>query len=92
MEVIGKNIRHLRKMADLTQAGLAKKLGISRSQLSSYEEFRAEISVEMALKIAKTFQITVDTLLKIDLEKVWNPGNIEIMMNKQDGALTHLKS
>jgi transcriptional regulator with XRE-family HTH domain len=81
MEVIGKNIRFLRKMADLTQAGLAKKLGITRSQLSTYEEFRADVSAEMALKIADIFKITVDTLIRSDLEKVWQPREIENMAN-----------
>lgn len=63
MSVFGKNIRKIRSVRGLTQAQLAEMIDVSRGQISSYEEGRAEPKIETILKTAEVFHINTDLLL-----------------------------
>lgn len=65
--MFGKKLRLLRKKAGITQANLAKKLGISPSTVGMYEQGRREPDSAMLVKIADTFDVSVDYL--IDFKK-----------------------
>ena len=41
MNFLSKNIKHLRTLKGLTQEQFAQELEVSRSRISSYEEYRA---------------------------------------------------
>lgn len=58
-----KKLQELRKQKGLTQEQLAKSLFVSRTAISKWESGRGYPSIESLKQIAKTFDITVDTLL-----------------------------
>lgn len=64
---IGKNLKHLRKLHNLTQQQLADELGIRRSSIGAYEECRAQPKYEALADISDHFQISMDMLVKEDL-------------------------
>ena len=66
---IGDRIRALRTNAGMTQIELANKLNISNSTLSQYESGARTPSDDMKLKIAALFQVTIDSLLGVDIKK-----------------------
>lgn len=59
-------IRVFRAKQRITQDELAEKLGVSRQTLSAIENNKYFPSLELALKIAKVFQCTVDELFSLD--------------------------
>ncbi|PWJ42593.1 XRE family transcriptional regulator [Sediminitomix flava] len=60
------NIRYLRKLHQLTQAELAKEIGLSRKNISAYED-RSQPKLNVLLKIAQHFNVSVDHLLTRNL-------------------------
>ena len=50
---------------DLTVAGAARALGVTRPALSALLNERAGLSPEMALRIEKVFGVSMDTLLRM---------------------------
>ncbi len=60
---IGSKIILLRKQKKWSQGDLAKKIKASREIVGKYERNEHLPSIEMTLKIAKVFEITVDFLL-----------------------------
>lgn len=59
---IGKIISNLRDQKGWSQSGLAVKSGISRVMIGKYEREEAVPSIEVARKIANTFEVTLDYL------------------------------
>ncbi len=53
---IAKRIRILRKINELSQGELAKRLGISQSMLSKYEKGKVGLTLETAVKYTEVFQ------------------------------------
>lgn len=73
-----KNIRFLRKQqTGESQGKLAKKLGITRSALSSYEEGRAEPKSDKFTHIANHFGVSLDQLFLVDLEKEGTENSVK---------------
>ncbi|MBE8713480.1 helix-turn-helix domain-containing protein [Sphingobacterium hungaricum] len=64
MSQIGGNIKKLRKVKGLSQQAFADIFSLSRGNISSYEELRAEPKIEVILHIANYFSIPVDLLLQ----------------------------
>jgi transcriptional regulator with XRE-family HTH domain len=64
------NIKFLRKRRNRTQDDLANLLGMKRPTLSGYENGVAQPNLEAIIALSKFFNISVDTLLKIDLSKL----------------------
>lgn len=60
---IGNLLAGSRLKAGLTQAMLAKKLGIRQNMISDYERGRRRLSISMAKKIAELLQVNADRLL-----------------------------
>ncbi len=63
MHTANQNMRDLRKRHQLTQEQMAHKLGIKRSLLGAYEEARANPRLEVLVKAAELFNISVDQLV-----------------------------
>lgn len=60
---IGSKIIILRKQYKFSQSELAKKIGSSRTMVGNYERNENTPSVDVILKIAKVFNVSVDYLL-----------------------------
>ena len=59
----GEIIRDFRRKAGMTQAQLAKRLGISPSAVGMYEQGRREPDHNMLMKLCEVFNTTSDRLL-----------------------------
>lgn len=62
----GDRIAHLRTKKKLTQAELAKRIGITRASLSHYEKNRREPDYETLKRIADFFDVSTDYILGRD--------------------------
>jgi transcriptional regulator with XRE-family HTH domain len=60
---IGDKLIQLRKQNNLSQSELADKIGASRTIVGNYERNTNTPSIEMILKIATVFNVSVDYLL-----------------------------
>ncbi|SEB38752.1 DNA-binding transcriptional regulator, XRE-family HTH domain [Tenacibaculum sp. MAR_2009_124] len=60
---IGSRITTLRKKLNLSQSELAKKVEVSRTIIGNYERNENTPSIEILLKIAKIFNVSVDYLI-----------------------------
>ena len=59
-------IKLLRENSGLTQAGIARQLGISRSGVNAWEMGLSVPSTQYILELAKTFGVSTDFLLGIN--------------------------
>ena len=64
---IGKRLRFLRDQKDMTQADLAKMLGVSRVTVTNWETDRAVPFYEAVIKMADYFEVTTDYILGLIL-------------------------
>lgn len=60
---IGDKIIQLRKQNNLSQFELAKRVGASRTIIGNYERNSNAPSIDMVVKIAKVFNVSVDFLI-----------------------------
>ena len=70
----GKNIKKIRSIKKLSQQAFAELFGLKRSSIGSYEEERADPKLEIIIKIAKHFNISVDSLVnkEITINELYN--------------------
>lgn len=66
--VLGGNLKYLRKTKQLTQDQLADKLGVNRAMIGSYEEGRAIPKVSVLMDMAHYFNTTVDALIATNMD------------------------
>lgn len=64
--MFSKRLKELRIEKELSQSELAKLLGVTKQNISDCENGKSETSFEMAIKIAKTFDVTVGQLLGVE--------------------------
>ncbi len=64
------NIKFLRKRRDRTQDEVAVALNLKRSTLSGYENGVAQPGIDILVSFSKYFNMSIDTLLKIDMTKL----------------------
>lgn len=83
MEVIGKNIKFLRKSKGLTQEELAKNIGVNRAVIGSYEENRATPKLSVLRDLAYFFKISIDDLAKL---KLWEQNAISTESETVSGS------
>jgi len=65
METIGRRIIQLRERADITQVNLSRKIGITKSTMSKYENNISTPNAEVVGKIAQVLETTADYILGI---------------------------
>lgn len=63
MKKLGEQIQELRKQKELTQAELAKKVGISLTQMARYENKGIQPPADILMKLSAIFGTTVDFLV-----------------------------
>lgn len=93
MSQIGKNIKKIRNVQSLSQQAFADLFDLSRGNISSYEEFRAEPKIETIIKIANYFSIpltdfiekdlSINELLHYNTELVLEPEKLKISQQLQ---------
>ena len=64
------NIKFLRKRRGRTQDDVAVSLNLKRSTLSGYENGVAQPGIEILVSFSRYFNMSIDTLLKIDMSKL----------------------
>lgn len=60
------SIKVERAKLDMSQEELAKKVQVSRLTIHSIERNKKKPSIELALKIAKVFQVHVETIFQLE--------------------------
>ncbi len=63
MILMGKRIKELRTNAKFTQKELADRLGVTKSTITAYENDSRTPSYDVLIKIARVFNVTIDSLL-----------------------------
>lgn len=64
---LGKNLRLIRERNQLSVSGMSKKIGVkNRSTYYAWEQARATPSPSMLVNISRTFNVTIDSLLKLN--------------------------
>lgn len=63
--MISKNIKHLREQKKLSQADLAKKLGITRSSVNAWEQGISVPSTQYIIELSELFNVSTDFLLGV---------------------------
>ncbi len=63
MRDIGKNIKELRQLKNMTQDELAEKLFVTRQTVSNYETGKSRPDIEMLTRIAETLETDPNTVL-----------------------------
>lgn len=63
-------IRHHRFLAgEMTQKDLAEQVGVSRQSIIAIEQAKFRPSVELALRLAKVFDTSVENLFQLNFEE-----------------------
>ena len=70
MSFFSTNIKLLRKRKGRTQDDIANALKLKRSTLSGYENRVAQPGIKALIAFSEYFNITIDTLIKVDLQKL----------------------
>jgi transcriptional regulator with XRE-family HTH domain len=73
MHYLGKNLRHLRKQSSKTQSEIASLIQKGQTTIGNWENGISEPSLNELLIISNFFDISVDTLLKVDLAETHTP-------------------
>lgn len=68
--MIGTRITKLRESAGISQAELARRLGISRSSVNSWESGLAAPTAQYIVAMAKLFHSSADYILELDKKEV----------------------
>lgn len=84
---LGKKIKTLREQVGLSQADLARQLGINRVVISQIESGQRKISAEEAMHLAKFFNITSDILIDLEKDITVNLDNKSEMMTKPKAGI-----
>jgi transcriptional regulator with XRE-family HTH domain len=67
MSVIGINIKKIRSVKGLNQTDFANLFGLTRANIGSYEELRAEPKIETIIKIATYYKLSIEKLVRKEL-------------------------
>ena len=64
-----KRFREVRKEKGLTQAEVARELGIAQTQYSRYERGKQEFPLHCAVKLSKVFACSLDYLAEVSNDR-----------------------
>ena len=62
MRTFGERMQYARRLRGMSQAELARQLGMARQQVYSYEKDRFDPSLEIAKRIADVLNVSLDVL------------------------------
>lgn len=75
--MIGEKIKKLRKMNGLTQADIARELGITRSSVNAWEMGVSMPSTSYVIKLSHIFKVSADYLLGLEREAVLDISGLD---------------
>lgn len=75
--MIGKKIKKLRKTSGITQADLARELGITRSSVNAWEMGVSLPSTIYVIELARIFKVSTDYLLDVEREAVLDISGLD---------------
>ena len=81
-KMFGENLKSLRKKSGYTQQEFASVLGISASAVGMYEQGRREPDQKLLMKMAETFEVSLDRLLGTLDNEVEIDDMVESVINK----------
>ena len=85
IEMVADRIKFLREANNLTQADLARQLGITRSSVNAWEQGISVPSTQYVVELARLFNVSVDYLLGVDAS-----ANLNIAgLNEDDVKLVY---
>lgn len=88
MQAINKNIKKLRSLKGLSQSDFAKLFDLSRANIGSYEEGRAQPKIDSVTRIANYFSISLDDFVNKELSVNDLSGFSELKDNEVSGHRT----
>ena len=65
-EVIARNIRYYRKLANLSQKELAEKLGISSAAVSNWEKGTNSIDIDTLFEVCRVLGVSVSDMAEVN--------------------------
>ena len=68
MHPFGTNLRHLRTLRKTSQADVARATGVRQSMISAIENGEKSPSLDLAFRIADYFDVTVDSLYRVQYD------------------------
>lgn len=76
-DFFGKRLKSLRREHDVTQAEIAEMLGVSTTTITNYENGNRKMPIDMVVKIADRYKVSVDSLLgtknkRTKIAQSWN--------------------
>lgn len=82
-ELIGNQIKELRKKAVFSQEDLANKLNLSRASIVNIENGRQHPSLHLLIDLTRILNVSLDTFLNEELLKEFNNKNKLSQIKKQ---------
>jgi putative transcriptional regulator len=82
-------LKKLRKQAQLTQVDVAEKLGISQPAYASWERGVKKPTQENLVKIAKLFNVSVDTLVSNDKTDDIGLSEVELLFRTTSNGMSN---
>lgn len=64
----GRNLERIRKEKKISQTRLGQELGLTQQMISSYEKGASSPNVEILIKVADYFQLSIDELVGYSVE------------------------
>ena len=81
-------LKTYREKADLTQGELAEKIGVSRQSIISLEAGRCVPSVELAMKIARFFELPVEFIFRCEQDNSFETLVDKLINEERGGDMT----
>lgn len=81
--MLANNLKSLRRLKKLTQKQVATALNMNALQTyQAYEDGRSEPPIKILIKIADFYEITLDRLLRDDMQEEWDLQEFERLKKK----------
>ena len=90
LETIAQRLVRLRKERGLTQAQMAKRLGVSQPVVSDYERGGLRLHGELILRVAEILDVSANELLGLDTKAAPKKRGPQSQLEKQMAAIASL--
>ena len=90
LETIAQRLVRLRKERGLTQAQMAKRLGVSQPVVSDYERGGLRLHGELILRVAEILDVSANELLGLDTNAAPKKRGPQSQLEKQMAAIASL--
>lgn len=89
---LSKNIQYLRKKHQLSQLALGEQIGLSRSNIASYENGKAEPRAVKLAELARFFNISLNQLIEADLSELSDQNFLPANANIKEKLIGFLEN